>query len=458
MADLDFGDYMFEASFRPPGANSQPSMFDVLPDGRLIVCDGVEIYEEESRASRSFRLLRPAGLGSRFVSFVRVAPAGNRAAIGDGDQVVVFELTAPTNERRYQVPNYDAEWYDKDIILISSAGGVSALSISTGIVTPVVRVAGGAPAGVTVDRDRTLFTGNGLDTDPSAGSSRTGTVKAFDHAIWSPSLTGGPPVDFESNGTVIAELLSAGYLGVDASGNMMVGGGEMFPDAGGPRPYDQNYAALISASAIRDALRGGQPVTIGAPRRKLHLVDPDPAPGSFYFMNSNPDTGELYISEHREAAVHVFRRIKESDRILVMACNLHFGDNPGIFQGSTYAGASMTIPMHLEWIDDRPEVKNIRFVFRTHDMETWGGSEGHQIFVNDALIGRLADLGDLQPEGREAHVLPYPREKFLNLVGASRNFNLMISLERSAAAPGRADDFVLSRIETVDFTARLGWK
>ena len=61
----------------------------------------------------------------------------------------------------------------------------------------------------------------------------TGWIKAFEPADWMAPLTGGDPVDFEAEQTLIADLLSAASLGFDGEGDLYVGGGDLY--GGGAR-------------------------------------------------------------------------------------------------------------------------------------------------------------------------------------------------------------------------------
>ena len=142
--------------------------------------------------------------------------------------------------------------------------------------------------------------------------------------------------------------------------------------------------------------------------------------------------------------------------ILVLGGSYHFGDNAGIFQGATYVGHKLTLPVRKTWIDDKAET--IAFVFESHDVETWGTWKGHQVSINGSEIGRIKDKADTT--GRvELTTLEVKKEDFLKLLNQKENFTLEIELERQAANPGLADDFVLTRIATsTNLVIVLGWK
>lgn len=454
-----FGSYQLEGHFvGPQNGLVKPPVFDALVDGRIILSDGQKVYTETARGTRAFTVLRDTGAAGVYTSFIRTSPNGQKVAMGNGASVTVFELAAPSKEKIFPLTNFDAEWFDdKQLVVSGTSTGVSVLHVENGTTTAIIVGIGGAPAGVTLDKEDSLFTGNGYDGDPQTAS-RTGSIKAFVKDQWMSPLTGGAAIDFEGNGRLVAELLSAASLGFDGEGNLHVGGGEIFSgDAEGPRKHDKNYAALISAAAVIDALSGGLPVVPGSPRSKLHIFDPDKGTDSFYSLGSNRVTRELYMGAYGTPDIHFFRMIDRRDHVLVMTHELHLGDNPGIFSGAAYAGSQIALPMHLNWVTDKPEVRNLRFLFRTREIETWGASSGHPVLINGREIGRLKDTGDQTPEGYETHVISVSKEELLQWAGPTKNFTVTIQLERGVQ-PGLADDFLLVRTETADFTVKMGWR
>lgn len=448
-----FDGYRREDSFPVPRAGASALVFDTIPDGRIILCDGQDVFLETAVASRSFAVLRPAGAAGGFTSFIRVSPNGQNVAMGNGDRVVVFDLTA-SPPQAHALDNYDAEWYDDTWLILSSVAGIDALDIVTGAVRRLITDIGGSPAGVTIDKDGNLFTGNGADADP-VKPSRTGTIKVFLKATWTSLLTSGSPISFEEKGRTVAEFLSAASLGFDGEGNLHMGGSEFF--VGDPDSVrDKGYAVVINANALADAMAGGSPIVRGASRGKLHIFARDPGAISYY-VSANRVTKELYVSDYNAGIVQVFRMINKQDRVLVRTHALHFGDNPGVFHDAAYVGGHVTFPMQLKWFDPSPQVRKLRWVFRTQDLETWGNANGHAVLVNNTEIGRLKDKDDGNPEGIDTHTIAVSKADLLALIGPSGKFNLSITLERGPSTGGLADDFVLLRTETVDFTVKMGW-
>ncbi|MEM7696963.1 MAG: hypothetical protein AAF236_01000 [Verrucomicrobiota bacterium] len=122
----------------------------------------------------------------------------------------------------------------------------------------------------------------------------TGDVKGFAASDWQPALTGGVPVDFETEGELIVSALSANSLGFDSAGNLHVGGSNFF--GGG----DSNFFALVASDAVDGALAGLGPVDETDPLAYVEL-DPDPlgdTSGAGYRVAFNPATSELIAASN----------------------------------------------------------------------------------------------------------------------------------------------------------------
>jgi hypothetical protein len=76
--------------------------------------------------------------------------------------------------------------------------------------------------------------------------------------------------------------------------------------------------------------------------------------------------------------------------------------------------------------------------------------------INGTSIGKLKDRSDLQHGGLETHVIAIDIPTFKALVGPDKRFDMSIVLERQSAHPGWADDFMLTRIDTLDVVVRAG--
>ncbi|MEW6250569.1 MAG: hypothetical protein AB1716_07965 [Planctomycetota bacterium] len=301
-----FGAYALRGAFDLPAV----SPFDVLADGRLVTLAGADVYTETGLGTRSFSFAgRLAGMDvpPYAAAFVRVSPDGSRLAVGNNGgasyanfKVGVFD-TGTLAGGWFPAPHYEAEWFDGTRLGLTAGdfgqpSRVTMLDVTSNpgspVNTTVVRNIGGAASGVTFDRSGRLYTGNGY---AGQGPSGTGWIKAFEATAWQAALGGGPAVDFEGAGTLVADVLSAGSLGFDVEGNLHVGGGDFL---GG---IDVDYAGLVRHTAVAHALGGGGPAGTGDIRR----FDPDSGnPANFYDVTYNAITGELYVRENARVWVY----------------------------------------------------------------------------------------------------------------------------------------------------------
>ncbi len=145
-----------------------------------------------------------------------------------------------------------------------------------------------------------------------------------------------------------------------------------------------------------------------------------------------------------------------ANSILVVSGSYHFGDNPGIFQNSTYVGHQLVLPVRKMWLDDRSD--KVAFYFGTQDVETLGNWKGHRVTINGTEIGRIKNLSGTAGTA-ETVKLEVKRDDLLRLLNEQDNFSLAIEYEKQAAMPGMGDDFVLTRIATSEtLSVSLGWK
>ncbi|MFN4244294.1 MAG: hypothetical protein ACK4PI_13790 [Tepidisphaerales bacterium] len=308
-------DYTLSRTFELPAAlpgSGGTVLFDALPDGRLLLLNGSVVSVETAAGSGSFvELGAIPGFNPTFgPAFVAVSPDGTRAAAGSNGlgSVVVFSTTDPSVRSVYIVQDYDAVWLDATRLLIANATtttGVQLLDTASGAVTPVIVNVGGASAGIALDRHGNLYTGNSYDFVP--GGSGTGWVKAFPAGQWQAALTGGAPLDFETTGIPVADLLSAASLGFDAFGNFFVGGADFFGGSG-----DFGYAALVSADAVAAALASPQaepPITAASAAGVLRkFASPQATIDNFQppAWRYNTATGEIYLRYAQQSTVQVW--------------------------------------------------------------------------------------------------------------------------------------------------------
>ncbi len=283
---------------------SGTDVFDIQPDGRLLVLVNSTVFLESETASGTFL---PAGVlpgaGSLdFPAFLRVSPDGSRFAVGDGFSLVgVFSFPALAGTW-FTASHYDGEWWDQTRLALSGSGSGAVTLLDTtspnpaAPLNPVLIQNTGVAAGIAFDSAGNLFTGNGFGTLPFL----TGEVRAFPHVDWKAVLGGGSPLDFLSDGILIVDVLSAASLGFDAEGNLHVGGGDLF---GGGKA---GFVALVRANVVAAALSEDGPADINNPE-EVRRLDPDPQNTSeFYSVTYGTGTGRLYIQDFGSANAHVF--------------------------------------------------------------------------------------------------------------------------------------------------------
>lgn len=297
----------------PPGA----AVFDALADGRIITLTGTDVYVESAPGSKSFvpvGALPGADFPSFGPAFLVVSPDGTRFAVGNNGgasftnyQVGVFSV-ATLSGNWFAAVHFDGAWIDNTHIALT-AGDFVAPSFVTVLDTTsadpsnptnptIINGIGGASAGVALDAAGYLYTGNGFE---SGGPSGTGAVKAFINAEWTAALSGGPVLNFETDGITIVDILSASPLGFDNEGNLFVGGGDF------SKGNEFDFVALVRASTIADALAGMGPANAGDPA-EVRRLDPDPANDfNFFSVVFNPALERLYAKDFDGTLVHAYQ-------------------------------------------------------------------------------------------------------------------------------------------------------
>ncbi len=295
-----------ELSVPAPGAGSFFLVGDALTDGRLIALTGLDVFVETSVGAGAFAV--GASLDGALVgggtdpAFVRVSPDGAKIAIGAGagkpiiivDSAMLDAAAPPLltagDVTVFNVEHFDAVWMDAGHLAIATSDFVSP-SIVTLLDTEsdpaapdnsvILLGIGGGSGGLALLPTGELVTGNGFDI--FAGGSETGTLKAFDPALWATT-----PADFETQGVALGELLSAANLCVDVDGNLMVGGGDF--DEG-----DAGALGIVRAQAIQTAISSGTPFDAMDPSQ-VRRLDPEGSGFSFYSSICNRVTGEIVAS------------------------------------------------------------------------------------------------------------------------------------------------------------------
>lgn len=281
-----FAGYTLTNSFDvPPGT----SVFSSLSDGRVIALVGDTVFIETAPASGDFQsqgTLPGADIASFGAAFLHVSPSGDRFAVGnnggatfDDYQIGIFDV-ATLNGAWLAANHFSAAWVDDARLAVTAGdfttGHVTLLDLnSPNPQTPlnpiIIGNIGGASGGVALDTAGNLYAGNGFMT---TGPSETGVVKAFGFSEWQNALQTGIPLDFETQGTLIVDILSATSLGFDDAGNLHVAGGDF-------DIFKVDFAALVHADIVTAALAGSGPADINDPT-EVRRLDPDPS-DSFNF-------------------------------------------------------------------------------------------------------------------------------------------------------------------------------
>lgn len=301
----DFIPYTFETRISLP---EKTSGMDVLADGRILVLAGKDILMESARGTHEFKTMGSVnGLqtGAFGPAFFRLSPDGLRFAIGDNQgRIGIFDRKRREG-RWFILPHFDAAWVNNSFLAVTAGrfgedAEVYLLNVDSSVASPeistVISGIGGASAGIAFDTQGNLFTGNGFE---SRGPSHTGTVKCFSSKAWHRAWKSATPLDFETDGTFIIDILSAGSLGFDAFGNLHVGGSDKFG-----KGLDVNFAALIRKAALEKAITQSIPVDPHDPE-SLFRMDPDIQNAvSEYRLTANPLTRELILWSGSQAYVY----------------------------------------------------------------------------------------------------------------------------------------------------------
>lgn len=294
----------------PPGT----SVFAPLSDGRIIALLGDTILIETAPASGDFQTrgaLPDADIAPFGAAFLQVSPSGDRFAVGNNGgatfanyQIGVFNVSTLDGEW-YAANHFSAAWVDDTHLAVTAGdfttGQVTLLDFGSpnpqAPLNPIIIAnIGGASGGVALDAFGNLYTGNGFKT---VGPSATGAVKTFGLTAWQGALQTGIPLDFETQGTLVVDILSATSLGFDDSGNLHVAGGDF--DA-----FKVDFAALVHADVVTAALAGNGPADINDPTQ-VRRLDPDASDDfNFYTIGFDPAMRRLMLRSFGSDTVYSY--------------------------------------------------------------------------------------------------------------------------------------------------------
>lgn len=297
----------------PAGAD----VFDVFPDGRIILLVDASVYVELSAGGGTFGLhgILPDAPFIQFPSFLRVSPDGTRIAVGDGfASVGVFSFPSLSGQW-FSAAHYDGEWWNGTKLALTGGAGNSVTLLDTDSSdpgkpdNPTLIVNTGIAGGVAFDAAGNLFTGTGFGSPPH----QTGDVRGFPAAAWMGVLSGGMPLDFLVDGLEVVDVLSAASLGFDDEGNFHVGGGDFF-GAG-----DLGHIALVRGTSVAASMGGGGPADTGNPG-VVRFLDPQPENSfEFYSVNFNPALQRLLLQDFGDPRLFVYANIEPIPAVSVPA-------------------------------------------------------------------------------------------------------------------------------------------
>ncbi len=303
--------YVLSGSYELPVGSSA---MDVLADGRVIALSGDQLYVETAAASRVFTLvgtLPAADISSYGVAFLAASPDGTRIAVGNNGgvsgadyRVGVFSFPSLSGVW-FSSNHFTGTWMDATHLAIAAGdfttGEVIALDVTSPdpanpIVVTILSGIGGASGGVAFDQFGSLYVGNGF---MSTGPSSTGAVKAFSETAWRGAMNGGGPINYETAGDLVVDILSATSLGFDAEDNLHVAGGDF-------NISKVDFVALVRGPNVWNATHGGGSVDI-ADTTQVRRLDPDLANAfNFYGVVANKTTRELLLRSAGERTVYVY--------------------------------------------------------------------------------------------------------------------------------------------------------
>lgn len=289
--------------------------FTAAPDGRIVAMVADEVHLETAVGSGSFVLygVLPAAdipfFGTAFISF---SPDGTKLAVGNnggasfGDfRVGVFDFASLTGTW-FSANHFLGVWLNNTQLALAASdftNGASVTLLDTTSADPLnpinpvlIDQIGGASGGIVFDAEGRLFTGNGF---ASIGPSDSGTIKAFTQANWLSAITSSLPINFETEGTFIIDLLGASPIGFDNEGNLFTGGGSAAPEV--------DAVGVVRASAVTNAVMGGGSIDPNDSNLVRRLDPIQLNDTNFFDVVYNATSGELYVRDFGDSTVYVYR-------------------------------------------------------------------------------------------------------------------------------------------------------
>jgi hypothetical protein len=269
----------------PPEPGSFFTGFTYGHDGRMLAWDGFTVYIQQSKDSDVFQ---PIGSlpeefrGATDPAFFVVSPNGRTILLGAGaggskfpdpdfnGNVWKMPITGGTAEFVGRFPfSILGTFYlhTNNKFLFSqadgpgaSAGSIQLLDLRTNQARTIVADIPGVPDGVALDGLGNLYVGMGATDD----GVRTGEIFRFDAADVEQAVNEGAVLDYDDDGTFVADVLNGGDLAFDTQNDLFVSGANFAEN-------DLGYVAEVDPAT-------GQVVD------RFDPVDGDPNDGSFRFF------------------------------------------------------------------------------------------------------------------------------------------------------------------------------
>ena len=228
-----------DVTLPPPANGSFSTVFDFLPDDRLVTFNGFEVSVQNRPGSSDFEPIGtlPSEFSGGSPAFIVTAPDNSSFVLSTGADGNIFTLPTTGGEAELitNIPlnfsaTFDPEQSDELFINRGtqpegdfSGSEVERLLLSTGDTQTIVEDIPGASAGVGFDEEGNLYTGIGLDPNEQ----RTGEIRRFSSLDVEQSIQTETPLDFDDDGEFVAQVLSATGLFFDEEGDLWVGGGAL---------------------------------------------------------------------------------------------------------------------------------------------------------------------------------------------------------------------------------------
>ena len=229
-----------DVTLPPPAEGSFSTVFDFLPDDRLVTFNGFEISIQNRPGSSDFEpigTLPSEFAGGSDAAFILTEPDADFFVLSTGADGNIFTLPITGGEAELitNIPlnfsaTFDSEQSDELFINRGTqpsgpftGSQVEQLSLLTGDIQTIIEDIPGASAGVGFDSFGNLYTGIGLDPD----GQRTGEIRRFLSDDVDESIQTGTPLDFDDDGEFVAQVLSATGLVFDEEGDLWVAGGAL---------------------------------------------------------------------------------------------------------------------------------------------------------------------------------------------------------------------------------------